>query len=138
MVRSNKGMGRGRSTVARARHSAEVFCGCSLYRYRRVVDRLIKAPAIGLEIEPHGGRGDDLDVEIGELEVCSGADPFEPSTRDVEGVFGGVEQNTPGTRHGKAAQARSAGGYRDGEVQGQEGLATFWLAADMASLPCWR
>ena len=69
-------------------------------------DGLIKASAVGLEIEPHGGCGDDLDVEIGEREAGGGADAVEPPAHDVERILGGVEQNAPGAWHGEAAQAR--------------------------------
>jgi hypothetical protein len=50
-------------------------------------DRLVEAPAVGLEIEPHGGCGDDLNVEIGEAEACSRADAIEPAAHDVERAF---------------------------------------------------
>ena len=93
-------------------------------------DGLIEASAVGLEIEPHGGCGDDLDVEIGEAEAGGGADAVEPPAHDVERVLGGVEQNAPGAWHGEAAQARNAGRDRDGEVQGEEGFAALGLAAD--------
>jgi hypothetical protein len=33
--------------------------------------RLVEAGAVGVEIEPQGRRGDDLDVERGELDVES-------------------------------------------------------------------
>ena len=38
----------------------------------------------------------------------------------------------PASRHGEAAQARDAGGDRDGEVEGEERLAALGLAADDA------
>ena len=88
--------------------------------------------AVGLEIEPHGGRGDDLDVEIGERDAGGGADAVEASAHDVQCVLGGVQQNAPGAWHGEAAQTRDAGGDRDGEVQGEERLAALGLAADDA------
>jgi hypothetical protein len=48
----------------------------------------------------------------------------------VECVLGGIEQNAPGAWDGEAAQTRRAGGDRDGEVEGKERFAAFWLAAD--------
>src|SRR5712671_3696763 len=95
-------------------------------------DGVIEAPAVGLKIEPHGGGSDDLDVEIGDAEAGGGTDAVEPPAHDVERVLGGVEQNAPGAWHGEAPQARDAGRDRDGEVQGEEGFAAFWLAADDA------
>jgi hypothetical protein len=41
-------------------------------------DGLLKAPAIRIEIEPDRGRGDDLDVEIGERDAGGGRDAFKP------------------------------------------------------------
>ena len=95
-------------------------------------DRLVEASAVGLKIEPHGGCGDDLNVEIGKAEAGGGADAVEPPAHDVERILGGVEQNAPGAWHGEAAQARNAGRDRDGEVEGEEGFAAFWLTADDA------
>ena len=88
-------------------------------------DGRIEASAVGFKIEPHGGCGDDLDVEIGEDEAGGGADAVEPPAHDVERVLGGVKQNAPGAWHGEATQARNAGRDRDGEVQGEEGFPAF-------------
>ena len=93
-------------------------------------DGVVEAPAVGLEIEPHSGCGDDLDVEIGEAEAGGGADAVEPPAHDVERVLGGVKQNAPGAWHGEATQARNACRDRDGEVEGEEGFAALGLAAD--------
>ena len=49
-------------------------------------DGRIEASAVGLKIEPHGGCGDDLDVEISEAEAGGGADAVEPPAHDVERV----------------------------------------------------
>ena len=95
-------------------------------------DGRIEASAVGLDIEPHGGCGDDLDVEIGKTEAGGGADAIEPPAHDVERILGGVEQNAPGAWHGEATQARNAGRDRNGEVEGEEGFAAFGLAADDA------
>ena len=65
-------------------------------------------------------------------EAGGGADAFEPPAHDVERVLGGIEQHTPGARHGEAAQARDTGGDGDGEVEGEERLAALGLAADDA------
>ena len=50
----------------------------------------------------------------------------------MQGVLGGIEQDATGARHREAAQAGSAGGDRDGEVQRQEGFAALGFAADDA------
>ena len=95
-------------------------------------DGLGQSAPIGIEIEADRGSGDDLDVELRERHTDGGTDAFEPSAHDVQRVLGGVEQHTPGARHGEASQTRNAGGHCDGEVQGEEGFATFGLAADDA------
>ena len=53
-------------------------------------DGLVEAFAVGREIEPHGGGGDHLDVEVGERDAGGGADAFESAAHDVECVLGGV------------------------------------------------
>jgi hypothetical protein len=58
---------------------------------------VIEAPAVGLEIEPHGGCGDDLDVEIGEAEAGGGADAVEPSAHEAAiaaRLFGAARSHT--------------------------------------------
>src|SRR6202163_4858023 len=95
-------------------------------------DGLGEVAAVGIQIEPEGGRGDDLDVEIGQRHTGCCRDAFEASAHDVQCVLGGKQQDATGTRHGEAAQTWDAGGDRDGEVQGQERLAALWLAADDA------
>ena len=49
-----------------------------------------------------------------------------------ERVLGGVEQHAPGPAHREAAQARGAGGDRDGHVEREKRLAALGLAADDA------
>ena len=85
-------------------------------------DGLGEAPSVEIDIEPHGGRGNHLDIEIGKLAACGGADAFEPPAHDIERVLGGVEQDAAWVWHGEAAQAGGAGGDRDGEIQGEERL----------------
>ena len=95
-------------------------------------DGLGEVAAVGIQIEPDGGGGDDLDVEIGQRHTGCCRDAFEASAHDVQGVLGGEQQDATGSRHGEAAQTWDAGGDRDGEVQRQERLAALWLAADDA------
>jgi hypothetical protein len=56
----------------------------------------------------------------------------EPTTDDVQGVLGGVEQHASWVGHGEAAQAGPAGGDGDGQIEGEEGFAAFGFAADDA------
>jgi len=95
-------------------------------------DGLIEFGLIGFEIEPQAGRGDDLDVEVGQLDRGGGADAVEPTTDDVQGVLGCVEQHASWVGHGEAAQAGPAGGDGDGQIEGEEGFAAFGFAADDA------
>ena len=46
---------------------------------------LVEFAANGLEIKPHCRFGDDLDIEIGELEASGVADPLKTSPDDVSG-----------------------------------------------------
>src|SRR6516162_969866 len=50
-----------------------------------------EAVAIVIEIEAEGGRGDDLDVEIGERDAGGLADAIEAAFDDVQRVLGGVD-----------------------------------------------
>jgi hypothetical protein len=48
----------------------------------------------------------------------------------VQRVLGGAEQNAARTWHDEAAQARDAGGDRDGDIESEERLAALGLASD--------
>jgi hypothetical protein len=61
-------------------------------------DRLVEAPAVDLEIEPHGGCGDDLDVEIGEAKAGGDADAVEAPAHDMERVLQAEKQLTDSER----------------------------------------
>src|SRR5262245_49843303 len=88
-----------------------------------------KAAPIGLEIETQRRGGDDLDIEIGELHTRGGGNALEPPTHDWQGIFCGIEQDAAGVRHSITAQARDAGGDRNGKIERQERLAALGLAA---------
>ena len=77
-------------------------------------------------------RGDDVDVEVGERDAGGARDAVEAPAHDVQRVLGGKEQHAPGRAGGEAAQARHAGGDRDGHVEREERLAALRLAADDA------
>lgn len=92
-------------------------------------DVLGQGVAVALDIEPHARRGDDPDVEVGEFAAGSAGDAGEPLANDVLRVLGRKEQHAAGARDSEAARARRARCDRDGGVEREEGLATFWLAA---------
>lgn len=102
------------------------------HRWAQSADGLIKAIAVGLEVEPQAWGGDDLQVEVGESKGAGGADALESLTDDGGSILGGEEKDAAGARHGEAAQAGSGGGDGDGHVQGEEGFAAFGLTADDA------
>ena len=99
---------------------------------RELGDGLVEVFAVGRKIEPHGGGGDHLDVEVGERDG-GGADGIESPAHDVQRILGGIEQNPSGARDLEAAQAWRAGRDRDGEIEGEEGFAAFGLAAEALS-----
>src|SRR5208283_1308558 len=78
------------------------------------------------------GRGDDLDVEIGERDAGGLADAIEAASHDVQRILGGIEQDAARSRHREAAQAGDAGGHGHGDVEGEERFAALGLAADDA------
>ncbi len=88
--------------------------------------------AVRGQIEPQRGRSDDVNIEVTQADPGGGADALQATAHDVQGVFGGVEQDASGLWHGEAAQARRARRDRDSQVQGQEGFATLRLPADDA------
>jgi hypothetical protein len=89
-----------------------------------------EAVAIGFEIEAEGGRGDDLDVELGERDAGGFTDTIETASHDVQRVLGGVEQDAACSRRREAAQAGNAGSHGDGDVE--ERLAALGFAAAAA------
>ena len=95
-------------------------------------DGLIETCTVGLEIEAQTGRGDHLHVEFGETDAGGGTDTFKAAADDVQGVFGGIEQDAAGSADREAAQAGDAGGDSNGQIEGEEGFAALGLAADDA------
>src|SRR6185295_12783434 len=93
-------------------------------------DGLGERVAVALDVEPHRGRGDDLDVEVSERATSGARDAREPLAHDVERVLGGEEQYPAGARDGEAPHTGRARGDRHGEVEREEGLAALRLAAD--------
>ena len=96
------------------------------------LDRLDQSLAVGAMIEAQGGDVDDGDVEGLEAGAGGAGDALEPGAHDVAGILGGEHQDRPRLVGVEAAQAGDAGGDRHGDVEGEEGLAAFGLAADDA------
>jgi len=93
-------------------------------------DGFLQSCPVGLEIEAQTGSGDHLDVEFGETDAGGDADTLKATADDVQGIFGGIEQDAAGVADREAAQARDAGGDGDRQIEGEEGFAAFGLAAD--------
>ncbi len=87
---------------------------------------------VGRGIDPQDGGGDDLNIELFETDLGGEADALEALSHDVECIFGGEEQNAPGSPRWIASQARCAGGDTDRHVQSEERFAALGLAADDA------
>jgi hypothetical protein len=96
------------------------------------VNGINEAFLVELGVEPKRRRGDRVDIELGEIELEMGADTFEASADDVQGVFGSVEEDSAFARDGKVSQARRAGGDGDGHIEDEEALATLGFASDDA------
>jgi hypothetical protein len=69
-------------------------------------DGRVETRAISIEVEAQAGRGDQLDVEIGQRNAGDGTDALEAGTNDVHGIFSRIEQNAAGMRDHEAAQGR--------------------------------
>jgi hypothetical protein len=93
---------------------------------------VFEAVAVGGQIEPQCRRSDDVNVEVPQADAGGGADAFQATAQDVQGVLGGVQQDAAGLWHGEPAQARRPRRHRDGKIQGEEGLAALRFAADDA------
>ena len=88
--------------------------------------------AVGAMIEAEGRDVDDGDVEGLEAGAGGSGDTLQPGADDMSGVLCGEQQDGAGLVGIEAAQAGNAGGDSHGEVQREEGLAAFGLAADDA------
>jgi len=99
------------------------------------LDGTLEALAIALEIEPQCRGGDHLHIDCGELAGDCGTDTLEPCAHDVLSVLGGIEQYAAGGGDREAPQRRPPGGDRDGELEGEEALATLRFPADDADGP---
>ena len=89
-------------------------------------DGLIETCAVGLEIEAQAGRGDHLDVELGETDAGGGTDAFEAAADDVEGVFGGIEQDAAGARSPRSGAGRGCRRRRRRPDRGRGRICSIW------------
>ena len=83
-----------------------------------------------VEQDPRGG--DHVDGQLIELCASGQADAFQPLADNRQRVFGREDQHRPGAADREPAQAGSAGGDADGDIQRQEALAALGLAAEYA------
>jgi hypothetical protein len=60
----------------------------------------------GVESERSGG--DDLNVELSEVEICELTDALEPSANDLKRILGGIEENPSCVSDRKVPKASSA------------------------------
>lgn len=66
-------------------------------------DGFVEAGTIGIEVEAQAGSGDNLDVEIGQVEAAGGTDAVEPAAHDVQRILRGVEKDAARVGHIEAA-----------------------------------
>src|SRR5207247_881391 len=91
----------------------------------------VAQPALVLSlVQTEARSGDHVEVEWIELDAGGAADPFQPFTDEVRGVFGGVQEHAPWARDREVAQARGPRGHGDRHVESEKRLAALGLAAD--------
>jgi len=95
-------------------------------------DGLGERIAVALDIESHGWRSDDVDVEVGQFASGGERDSVQSLSHDVQRVLGGEEQHAAGALDREAAQAGCAGCDRDSHVEREKRLAALRLAANDA------
>src|SRR3989441_6607337 len=96
------------------------------------LDGLPQSALVLAEIEAQARAGDDVDLEALEGHLCGKSDPLDSPAHDVGGVLGREQEHGALVRHGETTQAGGAGGDRDCDVEGEEGLAGLGLASDDA------
>ena len=83
-------------------------------RHSKLYDTVLATPMtpadvpVALEIEAQPGRGDDVDVEVGQGGTASGADAVEALTDDMEGIFSGEQQNGALIHHSEVTEKGAA------------------------------
>lgn len=101
--------------------------------WTQYADSIVEALTVEFQVEAQRGSGDDLEIEIGESQLGSCADPLESLADGGEGVLGREEQDTPLSSHGEPPEAGRGGRDGHGHVESEEGLAALGLAADDAN-----
>jgi hypothetical protein len=96
----------------------------------QVGDRGRQRLSVVVTIEPEDGHGDEVDVEVLEVNTGDGGDAFEAPSHDDGVILGGEQQHGTTLTGRKAAQAGGTGGNGDGNIESQEGLAAFWFPTD--------
>src|SRR5215471_9390237 len=98
----------------------------------QVCDGVGEAAPIAFEIKAKGRRGDDLDIQIGEVDASGSGDALEPPAHDRSGILGSIEEDTARIGRFKTAQTRNPSSNGNSEIERQERLAALGLAADDA------
>jgi hypothetical protein len=83
-----------------------------------------QALLIDVEVEAQHRRGDDMEVEGGDVEGAVAAERLDASADGGERVLGEIHEGGAGVVHGEAAQAGRARGDADGQLEAEPGLAT--------------
>ena len=91
-----------------------------------------QSAAIGLDVQAHGGCGDEPQVELGQGEVGVGTEALESLAHHVQSVFSGEQEHAAGAVRCEAIETGTARGDRDGHGQGEERLAGLRFPADGA------
>ena len=97
-----------------------------------VGDSVGEAAPIGVEIEPERRGGNNLDIEIGEVDAGGGGDALKPPADSGRRILGGIEQDTAGIGYRKTPQAGNTRSNGDGQIERQKRLAALGLTADDA------
>ena len=83
-----------------------------------------------LAIEPECRGGNDVDLDVLDIETTMPSHSFDAISHDWQCVLGQIDQHRPRLRDGVLAQAGGAGGHAQGQVEAQPGLRAFGGAAD--------
>jgi hypothetical protein len=86
--------------------------------------------SIVVAVEPERRHGYEMDIEAFEVNAGRSGNALEAPADNQRIILGSEQQHGTALTGRKAAQARGARGNGDGKIESQEGLATFWFAAD--------
>jgi len=100
---------------------------------RGLIDPAVLAAAWRrLEVEPHAGRRNDVQVQLSDVETSVSTQPLDAASDLIEGVLRQVDERRALARHLEAAEACSARGDRDSEVEPKPRFAGLRSAANEA------